>query len=94
MPALTYNRSGGSEHKWRQFLHALERDFTCPRCSGGVPNNDKRGEYVGALSRTDNKTTVCSDCGTEEALEQHFGDGLKPQSEWWATTEFNKGENQ
>ncbi len=34
---------------------------TCPRC---------KKDYTGypALSRRDNKTDICSDCGTEEAL--------------------------
>ena len=35
---------------------------TCPRCGKiyhGIP----------AISRTDNKTAICPDCGTREALE-------------------------
>lgn len=35
---------------------------TCPRC-GGVYSGH------GAVSRLDNVTIVCSDCGTREALE-------------------------
>lgn len=59
---------------------------TCPRCLGGIPNNVRRGAYPGALSRTDNKTYVCSACGELEALEQfHFGSPL-PQSLWQAVT--------
>lgn len=34
---------------------------TCPRCG------DQYEEFP-ALSRRDNKTDICSDCGTEEAL--------------------------
>jgi hypothetical protein len=41
---------------------------TCPRCGEGIPNNRDRGLYPGALSRTDNETEICSDCGLEEAL--------------------------
>lgn len=35
---------------------------TCPRCGR---------EYTGhpAISRADNETLICSDCGTKEALE-------------------------
>lgn len=44
----------------------------CPRCSGYIPNNDRPGAYPGALSRLDNKTEICSDCGTEEALEDYY----------------------
>jgi len=42
---------------------------TCPRC--------KRG-YAGfpALSRSDNKTDVCSDCGAWEAMQQFGGKKL------------------
>jgi hypothetical protein len=40
----------------------------CPRCHGFIPSNERPGEYPGALSRADNKTEICSDCGTEEAL--------------------------
>ena len=59
---------------------------TCPRCMGGIPNDSCRGEYPGALSRTDNQTYVCSQCGQQEALEQfHFGSPL-PQSLWQAIT--------
>ena len=55
----------------------------CPRCGDWIPNNLRPGAYPGALSRTDNKTEICSECGTLEAMEQHFSaDGLMPQSEW------------
>lgn len=41
----------------------------CPRCSGFIPNNKTPGAYMGAISRRDNKTEICSACGTMEALE-------------------------
>jgi hypothetical protein len=44
----------------------------CPTCLGFIPNNDNIGEYSGALSRKDNKTEVCSACGTNEALLDWF----------------------
>lgn len=45
----------------------------CPRCGGGVPNDTHKGEYPGALSRLDNETYICSDCGTNEAFNGgHF----------------------
>lgn len=52
----------------------------CPRCGGGVPNDLMKGVYVGALSRTDNLTEICSDCGVSEAMEQMAG--LLPQDRW------------
>jgi RNA polymerase subunit RPABC4/transcription elongation factor Spt4 len=40
----------------------------CPNCGGFIPNNETPGAYFGALSRKDNKTEICSSCGTAEAL--------------------------
>lgn len=42
---------------------------TCPRCKGGIPNNERRGAYMGALSRRDSVTEICSDCGNAEAMD-------------------------
>lgn len=39
---------------------------TCPICG-------KHFSGRGALSRKDNKTTICSMCGQEEALEDYQG---------------------
>lgn len=35
----------------------------CPRCKGPLPIG-----YPGAVSRLDNETEICSDCGVKEAL--------------------------
>lgn len=35
----------------------------CPRCHGLLPLG-----YPGALSRRDNKTEICSDCGRAESM--------------------------
>lgn len=40
----------------------------CPRCHGAIPNNDRPGEYPGALSRVYD-VEICSPCGSEEADE-------------------------
>ena len=46
----------------------------CPRCEiNYIPNNETPGAYPGALSRVDNKTEICSDCGVDEALADYFG---------------------
>jgi hypothetical protein len=37
----------------------------CPRCEGDKLHPEK---VLNALSRRDNETYICSDCGTEEAL--------------------------
>lgn len=44
----------------------------CPRCGGFIPNNNNPGAYPGALSRLDNKTEICSECGEQEALENYY----------------------
>lgn len=43
-------------------------DNICPRCGGDVPNTEYKGQYPGALSREDNETEICSNCGVVEAL--------------------------
>jgi len=50
------------------------KPFVCPRCG------DYREDYP-ALSRTDNTTDVCSECGVMEALES-FSSSLMPQDKW------------
>lgn len=60
----------------------------CPRCNGYVPNNENPGAYPGALSRVDNKTEICSKCGTDEAMEEFLSGRLTPVTEWAATKEF------
>ena len=60
----------------------LATDHICPRCGGAVPNAVYKGQYPGALSRTDNHTEICSDCGSLEALENFSGMPALPQSKW------------
>jgi hypothetical protein len=43
----------------------------CPACWGYIPNNETPGAYMGALSRRDNKTEICSPCGNREAMEDY-----------------------
>jgi hypothetical protein len=50
-----------------------DRFRQCPRCAGFIPNNDTPGAYPGALSRLDNTTEVCSQCGEDEAILQWQG---------------------
>jgi RNA polymerase subunit RPABC4/transcription elongation factor Spt4 len=47
-------------------------DYKCPTCDGYIPDNENIGKYSGALSRRDNKTEICSACGTREAMEDYF----------------------
>jgi hypothetical protein len=54
----------------------------CPRCLGWVPNNETPGAYPGALSRADNKTEICSECGSNEALQDFLEGGCTPKESW------------
>ncbi len=40
----------------------------CPICKGYIPNNLTPGAYPGAISRIDNETEICSECGQNEAI--------------------------
>lgn len=56
---------------------------TCPLCGkvySGVP----------AVSRTDDKTTICPDCGTRQALES-LGVSVEEQEEILETIHRNGG---
>jgi hypothetical protein len=48
----------------------METIKKCPRC---------KKDYSGfpALSRVDNKTSICSHCGTEEGLDDYYGHPLQ-----------------
>jgi hypothetical protein len=54
----------------------------CPRCLGYIPNNDTPGLYPGALSRADNHTEICSECGSDEARLHFLGRYVQPRTEW------------
>lgn len=49
---------------------AHEHNRVCPRCKGPIPAEGHEGEYPGAISRWDNETEICSDCGQREAIYQ------------------------
>lgn len=42
----------------------------CPRCKVNELHPIK---VMNALSRADNKTYICDECGTDEAMEDFFG---------------------
>lgn len=60
-------------------------DGNCPRCGGGIPTDENRGEFPGALSRVA-AVEICSMCGEDEALAHFLTEGLIsgliPVSEW------------
>lgn len=58
----------------------------CPRCwTNWIPSNESPGGYPGALSRADNKTEICSQCGDAEALEDYYEGGCQPVENWPVT---------
>jgi hypothetical protein len=64
----------------------------CPRCTGPIPSASAKFYYVGAISRTDNTTEICSDCGTDEALRAFASARAIPQTEWPITNRKPKME--
>ena len=77
-------------------LHSTDVDdyvHLCPRCDSShfVDYNAPHevaarafacGVYPPALSRADNETDMCSNCGTEEALIQFSGGRLSEPADW------------
>ena len=61
--------------------YLVHGDYTCFRCGGAIPTMENIGQYPGAISRTDNATEICSECGSDEALECMRGT-LSNQSRW------------
>ena len=50
----------------------MKKSEKCPICGGAIPNALHEGEYAGALSRVDNETEICSECGFMEAMQGFF----------------------
>ena len=48
------------------YIRKTTDEKKCPKCGASIFG-------IGALSRIDNKTVICSDCGTTEALEDYGG---------------------
>lgn len=55
---------------------------TCRRCGQVARYDDPFHRGFGALSRTDNHSLICSDCGVSEAMEDFLDGSPTPQSEW------------
>jgi hypothetical protein len=63
----------------------MKKSEKCPICNGPIPNALHEGKYAGALSRVDNKTEICSECGVFEAL-QDFVQGFATATDARRTT--------
>ena len=64
----------------------MNTNLICPRCEHFIPNDETPGAYPGAISRVNNKTEICSKCGTDEAMENYFGNKLTPIHKWPITS--------
>jgi len=72
--------------KWGFPIHPIGKfrekpwtqDSLCPRCAMRILPFG----HPGALSRVDNKTEICSECGQEEALLQWAGHTLGGTETW------------
>jgi len=77
------------------------RTVLCPRCRFNryTPyGSEVRPEWIAedpfpALSRMDNATYICADCGTDEAMRDHTGQPPIPVDEWpvYPTGSFGVG---
>lgn len=65
------------------------QELTCPRCLGAIPSILAPGMYIGALSRADNKTEICSACGDEEAMDDFSRTPLVMPENWPVTKDFS-----
>jgi hypothetical protein len=69
-------------------IHSKQIDMgVCPRCEGLIPSNEHHKQYMGAISRlTRDKHSkpieICSDCGTEEGMQEHFEGFATPIKDW------------
>jgi hypothetical protein len=57
----------------REWRTDHSEEALCARCGEPMPT-----DVFGALSRVDNESEICSDCGLDEAI----GRGLAPTSDW------------
>lgn len=86
---LSLRPDGGYEVEWRDgsrltmlpdsgdVIRLVGAARPCPRCKRPLPT-----QHLGALSRFDDQTEVCSDCGAEEAALAERGTTLTGPAEW------------
>jgi hypothetical protein len=75
-------------------IHSKQIDMgVCPRCEGLIPSNERYKQYMGAISRLtrndqDGKgIEICSACGNEEGMQEHFEGFATPIKDWPIMTE-------
>jgi len=61
----------------------METNFTCPRCG------DHFRRCYPALSRVDDKTNICSDCGEDEAMSAYHNGYVDPREFLFPPSHWN-----
>ena len=61
-----------------QAMAIVHHWYDCPRCGGFRPDNTHIGRTSGKVSRWDNHTMICDECGTDEAFMQQRGEDISP----------------
>jgi hypothetical protein len=84
----TTRRNENKMKPWNR-IHSKQIDMgICPRCEGLIPSNAHHGQYIGAISRltrgqdAHKPVEICSDCGTEEGMQEHFEGFATPIKDW------------
>jgi len=65
-PRKSGDENWGDDVEWSAEMPEDPHD-RCPICFGYIPSNDNPGAHRGATSRYDDKTEICSDCGSAES---------------------------
>ena len=60
----------------------MTKSKKCPRCGEYPVYTDGFHRGIGARSRVDNKTQICSECGVDEAMADFFKEGMTPIKDW------------
>jgi hypothetical protein len=67
----------------------MTKSITCPRCELRQYTPYEKGAEIPegapsfpALSRTDNETYICSECGNDEAIMDFCREELQPVATW------------
>jgi len=88
-----FSTDGGGKHSFRRYTQINQAELLerrdmkvpdiCPRCEfNWIPCNERPGAYPGAISRADNKTEICSECGEHEAIQDFYEGGCVALSQW------------
>lgn len=81
-PSDTHYKCEDCHREWQEDL-TMDTNFTCPRCG------DVFRRCYPALSRVDNKTPICPDCGTQEGLDDYYYGYVDPREYLFPPSHWN-----